>query len=119
ARYLAARLLAQSGDASDAATRLRAIANASPPAEDSAAAAYAIADMEADHGDDAGWSDLRAVATRFPASGVARRALERWAEHEDQAKGARATIAELDALAPSLDATELGETVHYLAARRL
>jgi tetratricopeptide (TPR) repeat protein len=126
ARYLAARNLARSGNYADAAARLRAIALASPPLEDSAEAANAIADMEITHGDgesarsadrstsaDVGWSALLDVATRFPSDGVSRRALRRYVAHEDDAHGAQASLDELTRLTPSLDRTELGETVAY------
>ena len=46
AHYLAARALASAGDRANAATRLRAIADASPPLEDSAEAANAICEMQ-------------------------------------------------------------------------
>jgi tetratricopeptide (TPR) repeat protein len=113
ARYLAARALERSGNFADAATRLRAIALASPPLEDSAEAANAIADMEISRGDDAGWPALLEVATRFPSDGVSRRALRRYVAHEDDVHGARASLDELAKLTPSLDRTELGETVAY------
>ncbi len=113
ARYLAARALERSGNFADAAARLREIAFASPPLEDSAEAANAIADMEISHGDDAGWSALRDVATRFPSDGVSRRALRRYVAHEDDVHGARASLDELTRLTPALDRTEIGETVAY------
>jgi tetratricopeptide (TPR) repeat protein len=118
-RYLAARALDRSGDRSGAATRLRAIAGASPAQEDSAAAAYAVADMEIAGGDDDGWASLEQVARKFPASGVSRRAIDRVARHLDDTAGAKATYDHLVAIAPSLDATELGETVRYEMALRL
>jgi TolA-binding protein len=118
-KYLAARVLARSGDVAGAATRLRAIANASPPQEDSAAAAYAVADLELTGNDDAGWASLEQVARRFPSSGVARRALSRVARHIDETQGVRAAYDRLAAMAPSLDTTELGETVRYEMALRL
>ena len=73
------------------AVKLHAIAAANPPLEDSAEAAYAIAELRLARGDEAGWPALYDVATRFPSSGVARRALVRAVKHDDDAIGARAT----------------------------
>jgi tetratricopeptide (TPR) repeat protein len=113
ARYLAARALARSGDLAGAAERLRAIADAKPPLEDSAEAANAIAEMQIDRGDEDGWPALLDVTRRFPSSGVARPALRHYLAHEDDAHGARATLDEAQRLAPSFDGTELAETIHY------
>jgi TolA-binding protein len=119
ARYLAARALASAGNAADAATRLRAIADASPPAEDSATAAYAICEMSVARGDDAAWPCLLDVAKRFPSSGVARPALRHLVAHEDEVHGPRATLDDLAKLAPTFVSTDLAETVAYESALHL
>jgi tetratricopeptide (TPR) repeat protein len=119
ARYLAARALASAGDLADAATRLRAIADASPPLEDSAEAALAICEMQIARSDPAGWDGLLDVARRFPSSGIARPALRRLIAHRDEANGPEATLAFLEGLAPTLDRTDLAETVAYEIALHL
>ncbi|HEY2512108.1 MAG TPA: hypothetical protein VGI39_14670 [Polyangiaceae bacterium] len=119
ARYLAARALARSGDRADAAVRLKVIADASPPVEDSAEAAYAIAEMQIDRGDPTGWTASLGVARRFPSSGIARRALLRTLAHQDETEGPRATLGTLTSLEPALASTELAETVGYETALRL
>jgi hypothetical protein len=119
ARYLAARALARSGDQADAATRLRTIADASPPFEDSAAAANAICEMQIARNDDAGWACFVDVARRFPSSGIARPALRRAIAHEDEIHGAAGALAFVEKLAPPFDRTDLGETIAYETALHL
>ena len=119
ARYLAARALERAGDLPGAAARLRAIADASPPLEDSAEAAYELCEMQIVRGDDAGWSALLDMARRFPTSAAARRALRRAIAHQDERDGARATLAFLQGLAPALEQTDLAETVAYEIALHL
>ena len=121
ARYLAARALESAGDLAGAAKRLRTIADATPPREDSAAAAYAICEMQIARGDDEGWSRLLEVARRFPSSGVGRPALRRAIAHEDakEGGGAAAALALIEKLAPSFEGTELAETVAYETALHL
>jgi hypothetical protein len=119
ARYLAARALASAGNHAGAALRLRAIADASPPLEDSASAAYAICEMQLASGDEAGWSGLLDVARRFPSSGVGRPALRRLIAHEDEAQGARAALDYLEHLAPTFATTDLAETMAYEIALHL
>jgi TolA-binding protein len=116
ARYLAARALARAGDRADAGTRLRAIADASPPLEDSAEAANAICEMQVAEAAQTCFLD---VARRFPSSGVARPALLRAIAHEDQEKGAHATLAWIEGLAPTFEQTDLAETVAYQTALHL
>jgi tetratricopeptide (TPR) repeat protein len=119
ARYLAARALASSGDVADAATRLRAIADASPPVEDSAEALNAVCELQLARGDDGAWPCFAEVATRFPSHGVARLALRRAIAHENEARGQEAGLALVERLAPSLADTELAETIVYERARHL
>jgi hypothetical protein len=119
ARYLAARALASAGNLADAATRLRAIADASPPLEDSAEAALAICEMQIARSDPAGWDALLDVARRFPSSGIARPAFRRFLAHQDETNGPQATLALLERLAPALDRTDLAETVAYETALHL
>jgi hypothetical protein len=119
ARYLAARALARAGDHAGAATRLQAIADSSPPLEDSAEAANAIAEMQIARADEAGWQALLDVARRFPSSGIARPALRRYVAHEDEAAGPQGSLAFLEKISPTFDRTELEETVAYEIALHL
>ncbi|MGO8998313.1 MAG: tetratricopeptide repeat protein [Polyangiaceae bacterium] len=124
ARYLAARALANAGNRADAATRLRAIADASPPLEDSAEAANAICEMQVARGgeleaEENAWSCFVDVAKRFPSSGIARPALRRMIAHEDRERGAQATLEFIEKLAPAFERTDLAETIAYETALHL
>jgi TolA-binding protein len=119
ARYLAARALERSGDRASAAARLRTIALASPPLEDSAEAAYAIGELQIERGDAEGWAALLDVVRRFPSDGIARRALRRIVQHDDETVGPGAALARLEPLAATLERTELGETAAYERALHL
>jgi outer membrane protein assembly factor BamD (BamD/ComL family) len=118
ARYIAALMLARSGNARDAATRLDAIADANPPQEDSAAAAKYAAELRIKNGDDAGWTGLEKIVTTFPNSGVARPSLERILHKKDETSGARASIAYLQTLSAPLVKSELAESIAFETARR-
>jgi len=118
ARYLAALMLARGGNARDAAARMRAIAEMSPPSEDSAEAGYKLADLTLSNGDEAeGWRRMEAFVARFPASGVAARAFRRIMRHDEETGGKRAALDHAKRLQPQLEATELGELVAYTIAR--
>jgi TolA-binding protein len=117
ARYLAARMLSRAGNARDAAVRLRRIADATPPTEDSAAAAYHLTELTIATGHEAeGMQQLEAFILRFPSSGIARHALLRLIRHDSDTAGKQAALDHLRRLQPKLDATELGETVAYQIA---
>jgi TolA-binding protein len=116
ARYLAARALATAGDRADAATRLRTIADASPPLEDSAQAANAICEMQTAEAAQACFLD---VARRFPSSGVARPALLRAIAREEEQNGTPATLTWIEGLASTFEQTDLAETVAYETALHL
>jgi TolA-binding protein len=118
ARYYAALMLLRAGDVNGGVARLEPIAAASPPEEESASAAFRIADVHIDHGDaDRGWTEMAAIVTRFPSSGVAHPALHRVLSHTDQTKGKAASLAWLKTLegGPVGD-SEVGELVAYETA---
>ena len=112
ARFLAASMLRRSGDRSGAASILATLAAASPPGEETAAAAYALADMRIED-DPAGWDDLLAVLSKFPDSGVGRPALRRIVAHRDATDGEEKTLAFLRQLGTTLGRTERGEEIAY------
>jgi outer membrane protein assembly factor BamD (BamD/ComL family) len=116
ARYLSARMLVRGGNLRDAAVVLHAIADASPPGEDSALAAYELADLAlaSDHEAD-GWAAMDAFVRRFPGSGVAPRALRRMIRHDEET-GKKEALDHLRRLQPAVDATEVGELVAYQIA---
>ena len=113
ARYLSARMLVRGGNLRDAAVVLRAVASASPPGEDSALAAYELADLAiTSDRETEGWAAMDAFVRRFPGSGVAPRALRRVIRHDEE-KGKQEALDHLRRLQPVVDATELGELVAY------
>lgn len=119
ARYEAALARLRSGDVAHATAELRAIASLSPPAEDSASAAFKLAELTLATHEAAGYGELEAVATRFPENGVARLALLRVLRREDEKEGAEKTLAHLERIAPSVRDTTLEQTVLFERAKRL
>jgi tetratricopeptide (TPR) repeat protein len=120
ARYLQALMLEHAGDRSAANAAYEAIANASPPKEDSAAAAYRAADMRIVHGDAAeGWRDLEAMLRRFPGAGVARPALHRLVRHADDERGDAGSLEYLRGLETTLGTSDRAEEISYEIAVRL
>ncbi len=120
ARYLAGVVLDRAGDRSSAAERFRPLAEQPVPGEDSAAAAYRLAEMRIEEGDDrGGFGAMDGVVRRFPSSGVARPALHRFVRHMDDEQGPARTLDYLRSLEPSLGGTERGEEIAYEIALRL
>ncbi|MGH7330884.1 MAG: hypothetical protein ACREJX_21245, partial [Polyangiaceae bacterium] len=66
AEYASAEMSIRAGDRATGATKLRAIANANPPGEHSAQAAYEVASIEIQEGDANGWAELEKTMARFP-----------------------------------------------------
>jgi TolA-binding protein len=121
ARYLAGVMLLLAGDVRDGVARLTPIAEATPPQEESAIAAYRIAEAHLDHGDpERGWGEMERIVARFPSSGVAHPALQRVLMHDDETKGKAASLAYLKSLekGPLAD-SEVGELIAYEAALRM
>lgn len=120
ARYLAGAALDRAGDRRGAAERFRTLADQPVAGEDSAAAAYHLAQMRIEEGDEAGgFRAMDGVVRRFPSSGVARPALHRFVRHMDDEQGPAKTLDYLRSLEPSLGATERGEEIAYEIALRL
>jgi tetratricopeptide (TPR) repeat protein len=118
--YLAALMYERAGDLAAARERYRAMANVTPPAEDSAAAAYKEADMEIAHGDaPRGWQDMEAMLLRFPNDGLGKSAFHRVVRHEDDTGGAAASLAWLRAHESALGTTDRAEEVAYETAAHL
>lgn len=118
ARYEAALAHARAGDVARACRDLRAIADARPPTEYSAQAAFKAADLASGRDPEAGYAELEAVALRFPESGVARVALARILRRDDEG-GAAKTLDHLEALAHRVAKTALEQDVAYERAKRL
>lgn len=128
ARYESALARARAGDVARASKELRAIADAEPPTDYSAAAAFKAAELTGKREPAAGASEMEAVATRFPESGSAKVALARVLQHaegepvlgaEPPPSIAARAIAKLDAISPKVRGTTLEEDVLYQRARRL
>lgn len=118
ARYEAALARARSGDVARASRELRALAADKPLHAYSAQAAFKAAELAYKSDPSAGYSELEAVAVRFPESGVARAALGRLLRHDDE-RGPAKTLAHLDALAPKVANSALEEDVAYERAKRI
>jgi tetratricopeptide (TPR) repeat protein len=121
AAYLAARMLLAAGDRAAAAERLTRIAGATPPREDSAGAALALANLAIERGDEGGYAALEAIIRTRPASGAARAALHRLSHHWDDTRGPAGTAEALDRLAqaPEIRGTEIEPDVVYARAQRV
>lgn len=125
ARYEAALARARAGDVARARAELGAIADAKPPNDYSAEAAFKAAELLAKADPAAGAAELETMALRFPSAGVARVALARvlrWIEEgsSDRAtEGVNASLQRLDALLPRVAHTPLEEEVRYQRAKRL
>lgn len=116
ARYEAALARARAGDVARAARELRAIADASPPNDYSAEAAFKAADLAGKSDPVAGAAELEAMALRFPKTGVAKVALARVLRQDASDADA---LARLEHLAPRLAGTPLEEDVLYERGKRL
>ena len=119
AEYAAAQVLIRGGDRSSGSSKLRAIADLSPPDEHSGEAAYEVANVEIAENDANAWIDLEKAMTKFPNEGMAHRALERLAAHIDGSSGVPATIAWLGKIAPTFEKTEVEQAVAYETAKRV
>jgi outer membrane protein assembly factor BamD (BamD/ComL family) len=124
ARYLAGMMMVRDGNVRDGVVRLDEIANASPPTEHSAEAAYRAASIRSDSTDpkeaELGMRAMEQVMFRFPTHGIAHSALRRFLLDKDAKEGKRASLDYLERLANGpLGAGELGEIIAYQAAERM
>lgn len=86
----------------------------SPRGPRAARAEFELAKLEIEHGDeDAGWAMLLAATRRHPSHGLARGALKRLIEREEQRAGARGALAWLEQHGPAFRGTELDQEVRY------
>jgi tetratricopeptide (TPR) repeat protein len=118
--YLAALMFERAGDLGGARERYEALWHASPPTEDSGAAAYKEASMDIQAGDEhRGWEELRAMLLLFPNDGLGKSALHRILAHVDETDGAPAGLAFLHGIQAKLEHTERAEEVAYETAAHL
>ncbi len=118
--YLAALMYERAGDLAAARERFLALSSASPPTEDSGAAAYKEASMDIQAGDELrGWDEMNTMLVRLPNDGLGKSALHRILQHLDETHGPAATLVYLRQLAPKLERTERAEEVAYETAARL
>ncbi len=117
-RYEAALARARAGDVGRATKELHALADASPPNEYSADAAYKAADLSLSRDPASGYAELEAMLLKFPESNMGRVALARLLRHDDES-GPATTLAHLDALAPHFAKRSLEQDIVYEHAKRL
>jgi tetratricopeptide (TPR) repeat protein len=92
----------------------------SPKGERAARASYELVQLEIQHGDETkGFDMLRRFVTSYPQSGLARRALERYAAYLDRKMGPSAAASYLRSGMDWFHAHSLGETALYQLARRM
>jgi tetratricopeptide (TPR) repeat protein len=115
ARFLAACTLDEAGDVARALAAFKVIADASPPQEHSAEAAYRAASLRIRMGDEHGWKDIEEAVVRFPTADIARPAFVRLLRHLRET----GRVDALRALEPRLVETERGEELDYEIARAL
>ena len=118
--FLEAAAKQRGGRYREAQASYEAIVALSPNGRRAAAAAHESAKLELRYGDaQKGWEMVHAVIQRYPNSGVALPALQRYLRHYDDTLGLEQTIAYLDGRAEWFDAHGLGEMASYERAKRL
>lgn len=118
ARYLAADSYTRAGAVDRASPLLRELARR--PGERQARAAFALAELRRQTGDEqAGQAELAQAIRSHPDSGVARTALAEHLRYLRQQGGANAVLAYLERELQALGASELAETLQYSWAREL
>ena len=118
--YLEAASLDRAGRTRESRAAYEALLVLSPSGPRAARAAYELAQHEIEHGDkDRGYKMLHDYVTKYPESGLARRAFLRTLLHLDETQGQEATIAYLRKSSAWLQAHTLGEMGMYQTALRL
>lgn len=124
ARYLAATARARAGDVARAATEFRTLADANPPNDYSAEAAYQVALLTLANDAARGEAELDAVVLRFPRHAVARLAVGRLLRRDVDAGGPEKALARLDRFAGEVKPSDpkkpgVEEKIAYERARTL
>ncbi len=118
--YLEATSEERAGRTREAREDYEALEKLAPDGPRAARSAYEVAEMEVAQGDkDRGYRMIEAVMRRYPRSGIARRAMQRYVEHLDSEQGEAAGLAYLRANKAWFDANGLGEDAMYSIARHL
>lgn len=118
--YLEAASFGRAGRHREARAAYEALVEVSPEGTRAARAAYEVAQLELEHGDEArGWEMLHAFIKQYPDSGLARRAMLRYLVHLDEEHGPERTIAYLDQGYAWFHRNDLGEAAMYQKALRL
>jgi tetratricopeptide (TPR) repeat protein len=120
ALFMIARCLERSSRFREAIAAYERILKESPDGPRAGRAAFDIADVEIDHGDAAvGWRKLEEAARKSPQHGVARLAIRRLVEHQQEQGGEAAVMAWLDANRAAFRGTDQEEVIAYETASSL
>jgi len=112
--FLAASAKQRAGRIREARADYEALEKLSPDGERASRAAFEVAQIEIDTGDvEHGYQMLEAMMRRYPKSGLAKRALQRYVAHLDETKGTEAAIAYLQANAGWFKTNGLDEQATY------
>ncbi|MGK4006366.1 tetratricopeptide repeat protein [Sorangium sp. So ce1036] len=114
ARLLQARSFERAEAWGEARASYERLLAESPGGPRSARAEFELADLAIAHGDaDAGWAMLLAATRRHPSHGLARGALKRLIQREEERAGAGGALAWLRRHGPALRKTALDQDVGY------
>jgi tetratricopeptide (TPR) repeat protein len=118
--FLEASALQRAGRTNEARAAYEALEKLSPTGERAARCAYEVASIEIEHGDEQrGWQMIESVMRRYPGSGLAKRALQRYVKHLDDTQGDAAGLAYLRANMAWLRSNDMGEDATYGVADHL
>ncbi|WP_437877782.1 tetratricopeptide repeat protein [Sorangium sp. So ce513] len=117
ARFMQARAFERAEAWAEARASYERLLADSPRGPRSARAEFELADLEIEHGDaDAGHAKLLAATKRHPSHGLARNALKRLIQREEDRGGAAGALAWLRQHGPALRGTALDQDVAYHTA---
>jgi tetratricopeptide (TPR) repeat protein len=120
AHLMVARAYQRAEDWAAARAAYERLLAGSPPGPRAPRAEYELAWLAIDHGDaEAGWARLLDAVRRHPEHGLARNALRRLVQREEDRGGAAAAVAWLQREEPTLRKTELDQMVQYELGRAL
>lgn len=118
ARLMEARSFQRAEAWREARSSYERLAAETPAGPRAARAEFELAELALEHGDvgvdaDAGWKMLLEATRKHPSHGLARGALIKLIQHEEELGGPAAALAWLQLQAPALRTTELAQDVDY------